>query len=927
MSHLLRSAPFLTLVASFLSVFASFAIPYSQYLFSATFSWLAFLVVTLLPIDRFFIFAADSLHRYRRIDVVICSTCIVLSTVCASLLGERGNGLASVLIPLLVHILRFQYMHNPTHLDQDQILEKSTTGTTNVDMSTLVFISFTSFLALSPNYPGASQLVLGMCSGIFAATYLSISDISIPLNRAVLREISAYTCFGLLLMSLLLDGWAGWSTLGTDYGLASMIILWSIFSAAKNFIILLLIQHLSPINASFVDLIGILSTTLYTHAAWKVAAMCVSYMAIASTLLPPPISEIKVRYVKIRLGKFITLTIGMFLFFFGIFVAIKPRIGGHSKRVLVSNLASNRDTWNTTIHPISYLMEHHTDEFSRLVERQSTTYPETVTEYRRRYKINPPPNFDKWYAFATEKKVRVFDDYDSIYNNLRPFWSFTPVSIRESVHNSLGPDSRLLGVFIRSGSIVNTTGGGEEDAWFVSALTSMVSEFVEYLPDMDLAFNLLDQARVIIPSGDLGAILNAAMDTGTKNEFSGLPVHELAVAPAQVEPEKIVQFVSLSKQPTWSASLLSCNPSSPAKSSLRLDSTTKYALSFGFIKNVTASTDVCLSPSYRHEHGVFNSPKTFSFTTEPVPIFSKAKLSSFGDILYPSPEYFVEKAHYDETKDKYWRNKQTKLYWRGATTGLQSSRGEWKSGHRQRAVAYFNDFNGNCTMLMDIAELEQWNFDKNVEMANLTPVRVKRDEQKDVTQSNDEKPDEVQEHDSEYKQEPQHEQQHEFIEQLVAKKLYDQYIDLQFSAFLQCEKADCDIEQQYFGDVALKSELQDSWDRKYLVDIDDNSFSPTYYALLQSRSAVVKQTLFREWHDERLIPWVHYIPLSTKLTEGFGILKFFLENDSSGKYIADQSRRWSRQALRKEDMSVYFFRLLLEYGRLVDDNREIIGCI
>lgn len=43
------------------------------------------------------------------------------------------------------------------------------------------------------------------------------------------------------------------------------------------------------------------------------------------------------------------------------------------------------------------------------------------------------------------------------------------------------------------------------------------------------------------------------------------------------------------------------------------------------------------------------------------------------------------------------------------------------------------------------------------------------------------------------------------------------------------------------------------------------------------------------------------------------------------EWIADQGRKWASRALRKEDMEIYFFRLLLEWGRLVDDRRDEIG--
>ncbi|KAK9365096.1 hypothetical protein V1509DRAFT_667423 [Lipomyces kononenkoae] len=970
MVGLYRSAPFLTLVASLLSVFASFVVPYSRYLFSASFSWASFCLATFLPIDRFLL-TNENFQKYRRIDVAICSTCIVLSTVCASLLGERGNGLGSVLIPLLVHILRFQYMTHPVAGDIDGSLhehEKNIAyGTTNVDMSTLVFITVTSFIALAPNYPGASQLVFGMCSSIFAATYLSISDISIPLTRAVLREISAYVTLGLLLMSLLLDGWAGWSELGTSDGLATMIFVWSLFSAIKNIIIMVLIQQLSPINASFVDLIGILSTTLYSHTPWKVSSMCLSYMAIASALMPSHIGDLRIRYLSIRLSRLITLVIALFLFGFGIFMAAEPRIGGTSQRVMVSNVGG-RDSWNATIHPISYLIELHTTKFDDFVSRQSGTYPEAVKEYRRRYNINPPPNFDKWYAFATEKKAAVVDGYDSIYHNLRPFWGVPPATIRKRLGESLAnPDSFLLGIYIRNGAIANVTGA--KGQWFDKTLTDVISGFVQFLPDMDLAFNLLDSPRVMLPQADLTALLETPPKSGTKNEFTQLPSEELAIPFVRDAGSLDTVFDSFSQQSSWGHSKLSCSPQSPAKST-HIDSVNQYALSIGFIKNSTAALDICLSPSYMHKHGIFVRPEFFSIVAEPVPIFSQGKLSSFGDILYPSPAYMAERAPYDLVFDKTWAEKSTSMFWRGAASGVHSRAGSWRQGHRQRIVSYFNSFTENCTMLMDLIELEKlhigikkddvlgWQSDpvqeshSNALNENIIHKRAadeKREGMPATEKQNTKAADKstvttkVANEDDKETHEAQHESNSEmdkqqqkannpntesdFAEHSVPKGTFEHYIDLKFSKYQQCDDSDCQAQAQELGASVPLPNFQDTWQYKYLLDMDGNGISARYYAFLKSKSLVVKQTLFKEWHDERLLPWVHYVPLSVGLKEGFEILRFLIENDISAKHIADSSRRWASKALRKEDMETYFFRLLLEYGRLVDDNRDVIGCI
>ncbi len=48
-------------------------------------------------------------------------------------------------------------------------------------------------------------------------------------------------------------------------------------------------------------------------------------------------------------------------------------------------------------------------------------------------------------------------------------------------------------------------------------------------------------------------------------------------------------------------------------------------------------------------------------------------------------------------------------------------------------------------------------------------------------------------------------------------------------------------------------------------------------------------------------------------------------NVEAGARIAEDSRLWADRVLRKEDMQIYMFRLLLEWGRLTDDRRDEIG--
>lgn len=58
---------------------------------------------------------------------------------------------------------------------------------------------------------------------------------------------------------------------------------------------------------------------------------------------------------------------------------------------------------------------------------------------------------------------------------------------------------------------------------------------------------------------------------------------------------------------------------------------------------------------------------------------------------------------------------------------------------------------------------------------------------------------------------------------------------------------------------------------------------------------------------------------------GSGMDVFVPRHDIVAQAIAFQSRDWANRVLRDEDITVHMYRLLLEYGRLLDDNRDSIG--
>ena len=520
-------------------------------------------------------------------------------------------------------------------------------------------------------------------------------------------------------------------------------------------------------------------------------------------------------------------------------------------------------------HPVYKLITSAEKEFEELKDKQSKSLDEAVAEYRLRYKIPPPPNFDKWYELAKEKGVQLIDEYDNIYHSLLPFWALEPSVIRGRAREALGFDNALLGVSIRDGQVSGVAGG---EKWQQKATEGMMKNFVKYLPDMDLAFNRHDEPRVIVPHDDLTRLVKKAKDTAMpaafannapKNAWSGRP--EDMNDGRKFQEVRVTRFNRFAHQPTWTHSRLSCPADSPSRAldETIADDTAAYTFSdLGFVQNKTGFSDICLSPSLRESYGFFERPNAFDVVHDLFPIFSQSKISSFQDILYPSPWYWSEKVAYDESSDYPWEEKQDQMYWRGSTTGGFSRDGGWRRQHRQRLVQKIN--------ALDNTKILQNRSTDGGSMGW---------ELKEVPRQN-----------------------------------YKSLFDVHFSHVGQCDPGDCDAQKEFF-EIVKGREQQYAWGFKYLLDMDGNAFSGRFYAFLKSRSLVYKMAVFREWHEEWIRPWVHYVPLGMKGEEYVESVRYFdreEEGRTQARRLAEKGRDWAGKVLRNEDFEVWFFRLLLE---------------
>ncbi|KAG6009489.1 hypothetical protein E4U21_002125 [Claviceps maximensis] len=552
-----------------------------------------------------------------------------------------------------------------------------------------------------------------------------------------------------------------------------------------------------------------------------------------------------------------------------------------------------KDAADPEYHPIRHLLRSARQDLDDKQRRQSKHLNAAVKEYRRRYGMPPPPNFDKWFQFAKDHDVQLVDEFDTVHDLITPFWGLKPKTIRARAREALGYDNGLIGIAIRNHAVSHLEGGQE---WQRNATHDMLQRFLQYLPDMDLAFNMHDEPRVIVPHDDLTRLVRKAKDeTMPVSNRNSRPVNDFSKTSPELSNKMMFEqvqhsrFNTFSRQATWTHSRMSCSPDSPARildEDERWDDRSRYGVSeLGFVYNATAMADICLSPSLSTSYGFFDRPNTYKVVHDLFPIFSQSKISSYNDLVYPSPWYWSDKVEYQPEQDIPWDEKTGSLFWRGSTTGGFSRNGGWRHQHRQHFVKKMNA--GGQAKIMTLS--------KSTSSSTL--------------QSNEQQ------------------QSSHWAAADVLRADYASLTDVSFSHIGQCDPGDCDAQRAFFNVTDRVNQTQ-AWHHKYLLDMDGNAFSGRFLSFLRSMSLTFKFALFREWHDEWLAPWVHYVPLSLQGDDWLETVRFFDESSlgaGDAVRMAEESREWAGRAVRKEDMEVWFFRLLLEYARVIDDQRSIIG--
>ncbi|KAF7718850.1 Uncharacterized protein PECH_007162 [Penicillium ucsense] len=207
-------------------------------------------------------------------------------------------------------------------------------------------------------------------------------------------------------------------------------------------------------------------------------------------------------------------------------------------------------SFEPSTHPVHHLAIKAEDNFNSIIKNQSRTLEACYKKYERKYGRKPPVNFDKWFYAAKQQGFLLIDEFDTMMMSL-------------------------------------------------TLASWLDAEVLQTLPNITLAINTMDKAKIVVPHDILSRALRVAQD----------------------------------------ALSVSCPPDTPARD-LSLPAIGSLVLTeIGFLENVTLSKEVCQFPELYSIHAGLRHPASMTITHSLVPVFSQSKPSYFNDLLYPSPFY------------------------------------------------------------------------------------------------------------------------------------------------------------------------------------------------------------------------------------------------------------------------------------------------
>jgi hypothetical protein len=278
-----------------------------------------------------------------------------------------------------------------------------------------------------------------------------------------------------------------------------------------------------------------------------------------------------------------------------------------------------------------------------------------------------------------------------------------------------------------------------------------------------------------------------------------------------------------------------------------------------------ATTNFCSSPSAHTLHGMFFSD--WRPIPSLLPVISPSTAPGFNDIRVPSHYYYWPSRRHtygfdavnlvvreSDAREIPWEKKTDKIWWRGPSTGGGGSPGGYQERyqrHRLVTLAAENETVHQRTVTFP---------DPNSPTGSLRSASVP-------------------------------------INQLNADTF-----DLAFTRISGEDNWPGGAEnmRKAFPFEVDGTALGARWTSKYALDVDGAGYSGVFLALMESDSAVLKSTLFREFWSNWAVPWLHYIPLSAGYAEVYDLHAYFSGPGKATKRVAGITQHGGENEASKE---------------------------
>lgn len=508
----------------------------------------------------------------------------------------------------------------------------------------------------------------------------------------------------------------------------------------------------------------------------------------------------------------------------------------------------------------------------------------------------PPPNFDTWFEHA--KTTSVIDTFGQIDNDLMAFRNMKPEVLRKKAE-AMAEVPGVSALFIRDGKASHRETGDEARDTDLKDLVGLIDKFSAHLPDMILPINLESTPRIIPTwehshsqySADFGGM--ADLVTKRSAIFDANATEVALASRDDPLPESMQPFASISPGQYRDMIIDGCSPSSPSRRNPVwnhaefcdecIENHSKHA----FLYDGDKAMETCEQPDLKNFYEIFTTSPNTPPIRQLMPLFSLTKTDFSNDILIPLPRTTTKSQ-----PDMKWsfERRYDSLFWRGSVGSQDTHPHTIRGSQKYRLLHLFNDPSARD------------------EVTLLLPHPTRKGhfgyERTSAEEANRVAP-----------------------------------FDIGIGGYADCHGEHCDLIRQVFG---AKEEVQEPLEYRYVLLLDnENSPHEEFMRTVRSGSVPLVSTIFRSWYTERLQPYLHFVPVDPRYHSLHSTYLYFTgtENRSpingrntdmrgrvdEGEWIAKEGRKWADKALSEKDMEVYLFRLLLEWGRLIDDNRDSIG--